>query len=135
MLKYAAQVSGPARVLLKPGGRLRRLPAGFDQALDVVAESGIGQHALDLVARDRLQDDPGIMRGLPQCGIELPPHFVGGMIPRPMHIQGEFCQGIEPFDLAGKKVVDWVADTGVLAHAPAFTAVHGSMLILASAPR
>ena len=64
-------------ILLKPSGRLRRLPAGFDQAIDVLPENGIGQHALDLVARDRLQDDPGVMRDLPQFGIKLPPHFVG----------------------------------------------------------
>jgi hypothetical protein len=41
------------------------------------------------------------MRDLPQFGIELPPHFVGGMIPRPMHIQGEFRQGTESLDFRG----------------------------------
>ena len=65
-------------VLLKPGGRLRRVPPGLDQVVDVRAESGIGQHALELVPRDRLQDDPGVMREFPQRGIELPPDLVGG---------------------------------------------------------
>ena len=103
-------------ILLKPRGRLRRLPSGFDQVIDVLAENGIGQHALDLVARDRLQDDPGVVRDLPQFGIKLPPHFVGGMIPRPAHIQGQFRQGIEPLDFRGQKIVDWVAGTGLFAH-------------------
>ena len=41
------------------------------------------------------------MRDLPEFGIELAPHFVGGMIPRPMHIQGEFRQGIDSLNFAG----------------------------------
>ncbi len=102
MLKYATQVRERLRmILLKPRGRLRRLPPGLHQVIDVLAKSGIGQHALDLVARDRLQDDPGVMRDLPQCGIKLPPHFVGGMIPRPAHIQGQLRQGIESLDFGG----------------------------------
>jgi hypothetical protein len=56
------------------------------------------------------------MRDLPQFGIKLPPHFVSGMIPRPVHIQGEFRQGIESVDFRGQEIVDWMADTGVLAH-------------------
>ena len=104
--EFHAEIGGAGQgsvgmILLKPRGRLRRLPAGFDQAIDVFPENGIGQHALDLVARDRLQDDPGVMRDLPQFGIELPPHFVGSVIPRPAHIQGEFRQGIESLDFGG----------------------------------
>ena len=34
-------------------------------------------------------------------GIERAPQSVGGMIPRPLHIQGEFRQGIEPLDFHG----------------------------------
>ena len=56
------------------------------------------------------------MRDLPQFGIKLPPHFVGGMIPRPAHIQGQLRQGIESLDFRGQKVVDRVADTGLFAH-------------------
>jgi phosphoketolase len=33
------------------------------------AESGIGQHAFKLVPRNRLQDEPGVMRKFPQRGI------------------------------------------------------------------
>ena len=88
-------------ILLKPRGRLRRLL----QTIDVLTEGRIGQHALDLVARDRLQDDPGVMRELPQRGIKLPPHFVCCMIPRPAHIQGQLGQGIEPVDFRRQKVV------------------------------
>jgi|GEM_PF-3258462 hypothetical protein len=63
------------------------------------AESGIGQHALDLVSRDRLQDDPGVMRQFPQRGTWVPPIFVRAMIPRPAHNQGKLGQSIEPIDL------------------------------------
>ena len=97
--------------LLKPRGRFRRLPPGLHQVIDLLAESGIGQHALDLVPRDRLQDNPGVMSEFPQFGIKLPPHFVGRMIPRPAHIQGKLGQGIEPLDFRGQKAVNRVADT------------------------
>ena len=56
------------------------------------------------------------MRDLPQFGIELPPHFVGSMIPRPMHIQGEFRQGIDSLDFCRQEMVSGVADTGLFAH-------------------
>jgi len=75
---------------LKPRGRLRRLPARVDQSIDVLAERRVAQHALNPVARNPLQDHPGVMCDRPQFGIELPPHFVGRVIPRPAHIQGEF---------------------------------------------
>jgi hypothetical protein len=77
---------------LKPSGRFRRLSAGFDQAIYGFSENGIGQDALNPVARGRLQDHPGVMRDSPQLRVKLTPHFVGGMIPRPVHIQGEFRQ-------------------------------------------
>ena len=102
--------------LLKPRGCLQHLPPGLHQVINVFAESGIGQHVLDLVARDRLQDAPGVMRDFPQFGIKLPPHFVGGMIPRPAHIQGQLRQGIESLDFRGKKVVYRVTDTCLFAH-------------------
>jgi len=41
---------------------------------------------------------PGIMRDLPQFGIKLPSHFVGGMIPRPEQIQGKLSRGLKPLD-------------------------------------
>ena len=88
-------------VPLKPGRRFRRLPAGFDQTIHVLAEIGIFQHAHDPVARDRLKHNPGIVRELPQAGIKPPPHFVGGVIPRPAHVQSKLRQGVEPFDLGG----------------------------------
>ena len=46
------------------------------------------------------------MSDLPQLGIKLPPHFVGGMIPRPAQIQGKLRQGVEPLDFSGQKVVE-----------------------------
>ena len=56
------------------------------------------------------------MREFPQLGIKLPPHFVGGMIPRPAHIQGQLGQGIESLDFRGQKAVYRVADTCLFAH-------------------
>ncbi len=92
-------------ILLKPRGRLQRLAPGLHQAINVLAKNGIGQHTLDLVARDRLQDNPGVVRDFPEFGIKLPPHFVGSMIPRPAQIQGQLRQGIESIDFRGPKVV------------------------------
>ena len=103
-------------ILLKPGGRTRRLPAGFHQAVHIFPKNGVGQYALNLVPRDRLQDDPGILRDLPQFGIKLAPHFVGRMIPRPAHVQRKLRQGIEALDFGGQKVVDRVADAGSFTH-------------------
>jgi hypothetical protein len=48
-------------ILLKPRGRLQPFPPDLHQAINVFAKNGIGQPALDLVARDRLQDGPGVM--------------------------------------------------------------------------
>ena len=101
MLKYAQVRGAVGMILLKPGGRFRRLPAGFNQTVDVLAENRVAQHALDLVARDGLQDHPGVVRDLPKVGIKRTPHLVGSVIPRPAHIQGKFRQGIEPFDFGG----------------------------------
>ena len=86
-------------ILLKPRGRLRRLTLGSQQVINVLAEGGIGQHALELVHRNSLQDHPGVLSGLPQRRIKLPPHFVGGMIPRPAQVQRQLRQGIESFDI------------------------------------
>ena len=88
-------------LLLKPCGRLRRLTLGSQMVINVLAESRIGQHALELVPRDRLQDNPRILREFPQYGIKRAPHSVGGMVPRPAHVQGKLRQGIEPFDFRG----------------------------------
>ena len=85
-------------ILLKPRGRLRRLTLGSDRSSTLLRKAGSASTALELVPRDRLQDNPGVMREFPQRGIKLPPHFVGGMIPRPAHIQGELGQGIESLD-------------------------------------
>ncbi|MBS1136999.1 MAG: hypothetical protein H6R11_953 [Proteobacteria bacterium] len=87
--------------LLKPAGRLRRLSPGLHQVVHVLAESGVGQHMPQFLPRDRLQDDPGVIRELPQHGIQLPPHLVGGMIPCPAHIQCKLGQGIESLYVRG----------------------------------
>ena len=88
-------------ILLKPRRGFRRLPTGFDQPIYVFPENGISQHALNLIARDRLQDDPGILREFPQWRIKRAPHFVGAMVPRPAHVQGKLRQGLEPLDFRG----------------------------------
>ena len=89
------------------------------QVINVFAKNGIGQHALDLVARDRLQDNPGVVRDFPQFGIKLPPHFVGSVIPRPAHIQGKFRQGIEPLDFRGQKLyIGWLTRVCLLIDFP-----------------
>ena len=88
-------------LLLKPCWPLRRLTLVSQQVINVLAEDRIGQHAFDLVARGRLQDNPGILSDFPQQGIKGAPHPVGGMVPRPAHVQGKLCQGIESLDFRG----------------------------------
>jgi len=100
--------------LLKPRGCLRRLPPGFDQSINDLAEIGVIERTFDLVSRDRLKNDPGVMSDLPEFGIKLAPHFGGTMIPRPAHIQGKFRQGIEALDFLAEATVYGVTGTGLL---------------------
>src|SRR5208282_5897788 len=87
--------------LLKPCGSLRRLTLGLEQFVDVLTKSRIGEHALNLVARDRLQYNPGVLREFPQRGIERHPHTVGSMVPRPAQVQRKLCERIEPRKFCG----------------------------------
>ena len=103
-------------VLLKPRRGLHRLMFGSDKLIDPLAEGRIGQHALELVPRNRLQDSPRVIGKFPQRRIKLPPHFVGAMTPRPAHVEGQLSEGIEPLDFRGQKAIDRVADTGLFAH-------------------
>ncbi len=71
----------------------------------------------------------------PDCGNH---HFVASVISRPTHIQGKFCKGIEPLDFRGKKVVNWMADAGLLAHVLSLqprTAAKGSLTIACASSR
>ena len=102
MLKYATQVRGDCGVgLLKPRRRLRRLAAGLHKSIYLLAECRIGQHVLEFVPRDRLEDNPGVLGEFPKSRIKLPPHVVGVMIPGPAHVQGQLGQGTESLDFRG----------------------------------
>jgi len=103
-------------LLLKPCGRLRRLTLCPQVVINVLTESRICQHMFELVPRDRLQDNPRILREVPQDGIKRAPHSVRGMVPRPAHVQGKLRQRIEPLDVRGKKAVYGVADACFFAH-------------------
>jgi len=91
--------------LLKPGGRLHDLPPGLNQVIYVFSKDGVSQYALDPIARESLQDNPGMLRDCPWFGIKLPPHIVGSMIPRTARIQSQLRQGTESIDFRGKKAV------------------------------
>ena len=56
-------------MLLKPRGRLRRVTLASDQGINVLTVSRVGQHALELVPRDGLQDNAGVLREFPQFRI------------------------------------------------------------------
>ena len=103
-------------LLLKPCGLSAASRLALQQVINVLTEGRIGQHALELVPRDRLQDNPRILREVPEGGIKRAPHFVGGMVPRPAHVQSELRQRIEPLDFRGKKAVYRVADACLFAH-------------------
>ena len=89
-------------IFLKPGGRRRRLAFAAQQILDGFAEGGVDQNAFEFILRGRLQHHPGVLREFPQGGIQLAPHFVGGVIPRPAQVQRQFRQRIETFHIFGK---------------------------------
>ena len=78
-IRNAAQ--GRLRIGLLAGAP-RGVPPDLHQIVNIFSESGIGQNLLELLPRDRLQNDPGVMRELPQRRIQLPPHLVGGVLPR-----------------------------------------------------
>jgi len=86
-------------MLLKPRLRLRRVTLGSKKGRDVLTEGGVRQLLLKFVPRDRLQDNPRVLRKLPKLRIQQPPHFVAGMVPRRAHIQGELSKRIDAFDV------------------------------------
>ena len=97
--------------LLKPRGRLRRLTSGLHKSIYLLAKCRVGQHVLELVPRDRLENNPGVLGEFPKSRIKLPPHVVGVMIPGPTHVQGKLGQGTESLDFRGQKTVHRVADS------------------------
>ncbi len=88
-------------MLLKPRLRLRRVTLGSQKGRDVLTEGRIRQLALEFVPRDRLQDNPRVLRELPKLRIQQPPHFVAGMVPRRAHVQGELSERIDALDVRG----------------------------------
>ena len=76
-----------------------------------------------------------MMREFPQRGIKLPPYIIGGMIPRPSHIQGKLGQGIDSLDVRREKTVDWLANGYLFAHGFSFTFVLDGDLACGGAAR
>ena len=103
-------------IALKPGRRFCCLAAGFHQIIHILPKRGVAQCALDPVARGSLQDDPWVVRDLPEPRIKLPPHLIGGMVPGPVHVQGEFRQGIETLDSGREEMVSRVVCREYFAH-------------------
>jgi len=88
-------------LLLKPCRSLRRVMLGPEQFVDVLTKSRIGEHALNLTARDRLQYNPGVLCESPQRRIKRHPHTVGSMVPRPAQVQRKLRERIEPRNFRG----------------------------------
>ena len=103
-------------ILLKPGRRFRRLSLDLQQVIDLFAEGRIGQLAAKMVARNRLENNPGILRQFPQGRVKLAPYRVGGMVPGPAHVEGQFGQGIKSLNFRGHEIVNRVADASGCAH-------------------
>ena len=76
-----------------------------EQVVDVLTKCRIGEHALNLIARDRLQYNPGVLREFPQRGIQHHPHTVGSMVPRPAQVQRKLCERIESRDFRIRTVL------------------------------
>ena len=103
-------------MLLKPRWLLRRRAFVAQQFINAFAEVGVGEHAFEFIAGDGLQDHPRVLCEFPQCRIKLPPQLVGGVIPRPEHVQGKFRQKFESLDLRGQETVERIADSCLLVH-------------------
>jgi hypothetical protein len=48
-----------------------------------------------------LQDNPRVLRELPELRIQQPPHFVAGVVPRGAHIQSKLSETIKALDVPG----------------------------------
>jgi hypothetical protein len=73
---------GMRMIFLKPRRVLGRLTTSVEQIVDSLAKSGIAHSLPDLVPRDCLQNNPRIVREIPQHGIQPTPHGVCGVVPR-----------------------------------------------------
>jgi len=87
--------------LLKPGGRPGPVALGAKEFFDLPLEDRISQQALELVPGNGLKRHPGIVGQLPEFGVESLPHFIGGMAPRPVQVQRQFSERLNPLDLSG----------------------------------
>ena len=103
-------------LFLKPRGRICRLPLGFQPIVHLLAKDWIGERGFELVLGNRLQHHPGILRELPQRGIKLPPHLVGGMIPRPAQVQRQLRKRIVAFNVRVQRVVVCLANRCFFVH-------------------
>ena len=93
-------------LLLKPCGRLGGLTFGTQQVINILTQRGVGQHVLESIPRDRLQNHPRILREFPQDRIKSAPQSVRGMVPRPAQVEGKLCQRIKSVDFRRKKAMD-----------------------------
>jgi hypothetical protein len=114
---------------LEPRGRRRRIPSGTHKVGAAFAEHGVSRQALDAILRDRLKHRPRVVRQIPQHRIELPPHFIRGMVPGPLHIQRKLGERIEPLDFSRHHALYWIGHMLRFAHG-ATACVSASLTIL-----
>jgi hypothetical protein len=56
------------------------------QIVEALVKLWFFQCGLDLLSRKSLQNDPRILRGLPEFWIKAFPQFVGSMVPGPVEV-------------------------------------------------
>ncbi len=75
-----------------PGSRRTILLARFLQRLDVTQERGIGGQPPQPLDWYVLQQKPWVLRAIPQRLIQSFPHRVAGVVPCPVHVEGQCRQ-------------------------------------------
>src|SRR5665213_320102 len=53
------------------------------------------QKSLDLICRDRLKNDPWVLRGLPQIAVQCFPKHVCLVVPGPMQVQRQLIECVD----------------------------------------
>jgi hypothetical protein len=93
MLKYATRSSSPGDIVLRvPAGLAQIAILQADQLAELFPEGTVPGECLEPLARDVLQEGPGVARALPHLGVDHSPQVVARVTPRPAKIQSELGQ-------------------------------------------
>src|SRR5579863_5258730 len=87
-LQHRAAVGAPKPMSV----RTRRLACELGEPLDASAEFALCQRLTEALLRNRVQDEPGIVRPRPEFWVEPAPQLVGCVVPGPSQIKRQLTQ-------------------------------------------